>query len=37
LCFDAIGDNLNGELFVLQLLAEEIRERRVICGDKYAH
>jgi hypothetical protein len=37
LCFDAIGDNLNDELLFLQLLAKEIRERRVIFGDKYAH
>src|SRR5712664_2650754 len=35
--FDAIGDNLNGELLFSQLLAKEIRERRVIFGDKYAH
>ena len=35
--FDAIGDNLNGELLLLQLLAKKIRERRVIFGNKYAH
>jgi hypothetical protein len=35
--FDAIRDDLHGELLLLQLLTEEIRERRVIFGDKYAH
>ena len=32
--FDAVRDDLDGELLLLQLLAEEIRERRVISGDK---
>jgi len=35
--FDVIRDDLHGELLLLQLLAEEIPERRVIFGDKYAH
>jgi len=35
--FDAIRDHRHGELLLLQLLAEEIRERRFISGDKYAH
>jgi len=35
--FRAIRDDLDGELLLLQLLAEEIRERRFISGGKYAH
>ena len=35
--FDGIRDDLHGEVLFLQLLAEEIRERCVISGDKYAH
>jgi hypothetical protein len=34
---DSIGNYLYGKLFLLQLLAEKIRQRRVIFGDKNAH
>ncbi len=35
--FDAIRDDLHGEMLLMRLLAKKIRERRVIFGDKYAH
>jgi hypothetical protein len=35
--FDAIRDDLHGEMLLMQFLAKEIRERRVIFGDKYAY